>query len=207
MTSDLFSFSPSEEIPDLDQLWSTDDTLDFASLGATSNECTLFDTGLVGKVRARELCSNLLPSSNDDELFASEELSSINGADSYDGAISYQPFNPGQSSDLALSVGGNCHASNFGSTEKLQARNEECRNTQVIPIKPGWDPNLEDGIYKQGHPDGVFLKGLEWAPLENNEEYCPAEFVGNRYAVCGPNNEVADVIGYGVTLRNCDLCK
>lgn len=208
-SDDTSLFGPIDNPSDLDPLWNTDDPLAMASPSYVAGECIPLESGLPGKVRARELCSDPTLPVNDVDLFAPEGPLSIEGSDgSYDTALSDSLLTLNPTSDLLLSVGANCQSSNNQPLGRLRARStEECKDppTKVTPDR-GWDKNFDWGIRKAGQPDYEWLRLLPFDPAENNDDYCPSVVVGRRYAVCGPNNEAQDVFGWGITLRNVHLC-
>ena len=194
-----------------DLFWNTNSDLIAASPGDGAYECIPFDSGFVGRVRARESCGDLSsPINNDGELFDPGVPLSLEGydEDSYDTMFSDSLMTLNPTSDFLLSVGASCQAGNIQSRRKFRARDGEvCKEPPTaVHLDPGSDENLEWGITKQGHPDYERLRLLPFLPGENNDDYCPSVVVGRRYAVCGPNNEAQDVIGFGTTLRNVHLC-
>jgi hypothetical protein len=203
---DAFNFSPSETL-ELDQFWNEDTAFEIPSRADDADDCLFSDLGSLGKTRARGLCSDLPPSIEEVELLNAEFRPSIEASgDSYDVALLSSSFDSNPRSELELSVGRGCRAEDFQFIGKIRARNPQCKAPDVFTPRQNWDPDLDQGIYKQGHPDWEFLHNLEWAPDENNDLICPMIVVGRRYAVCSSLNEFSDVIGDGVTLRNCELC-
>lgn len=201
--SDDPSFFNPTDTTDLDLLWGTNDVFGLSSLGDAADECIPFDSGYTAKVRARGLCSELPPPVNDGDLFGPEGSLTVEGFDgSYDTLLS----DSDPTSDVVLAVGATCRSGNPQSIGKLRTRNSVCKNPTVTEKDPSWDPDLDQGIYKQGHPDYEYLRLLPFVPGDMNDAVCPRGRVGQRYAVCGPANELYDVIGEGITLRNVELC-
>lgn len=209
--SDELSLFSTTDTPDLDLLWNTDNTLNFDSPSDVPNDCISFDSGFARTVRAREPCGDLLSSPLDDGDLFNYEVPLFNSAEldgSYDSALPDSSLALTLPSDLLLSAGANCKPGDNPSRKKFRARNGEVCKDPPLTVREdrGWDKNLDWGIMRQGHPDYEWLRVLPFVPAENNDDYCPNVVVGRRYAVCGPNNEVLDTLGDGITLRNVHLC-
>lgn len=204
----LFSTS---DTPDLDLLWNTDNALTLGSPGNAADWCISFDSGFARRIRARESCGDFSSSFHDDgDLFGSEvPLLNTEGFDGlYDTTLSDTSLALNPMSDFLLSVGANCKPGDNPSQKKIRARNGEvCKDPpKAVHEDRGWDENLDWGIMSQGHPDYEWLRLLPFVPAENNDDYCPRDVVGRRYAVCGPINEALDTFGDGITLRDVHLC-
>lgn len=215
---DTFLLNPTDA-SDPNPLWSTDDD-GLTLLSDTANGCTSLDSGFLGKLRARGQCGDI-PSSpiNDGNLFSFDGPLNVEGSsdialldqdqlsnsDSLFGSDTLSSLDP--TSDISISVGAACQSSNPQFLRRFRPRGAACKNPELVKKSPTWDPNLDLGIYTQGHPDYEWLRRLPFAPGRNNDEACPSWVVGYRYAVCGPSNEAQDVIGWGTTLRSCSLCR
>lgn len=198
------------DTPDLDPLWDTDSDLSLASPGDVADNCISFDSGFAGRVRARESCGDLSPPVDDGDLFGSEPPLNIEGYDdgSYDTALSDSSFTWNSSSDFLFSIGANCQPDSSQSPSKLRARGEVCKDPPtIVHPQSGWNGDLDWGMSNGETPDYERLQQLPFLPGENNDEICPLDVIGRRYAVCGPMNEAQDVLGFGTTLRDVHLCK
>ena len=201
------------DAPDPNSFWNLDDT-GLGLLDDSADECVSLDSGFLGAVRARELCGGISSSHDDGDLFSPEGSLDVEGSDSsYDVAL----FDPSSTSDslssldpttdLIVYVGASCQSDDPQNIGKFRPRDTVCKDPEIMKKEPKWDPDQEWGITAQGHPDYERLRLLPYRPPKNIDESCPGWVVGRRYAVCGPDNEASDVIGDGITLRNCKLCR